>query len=256
MTTGLIGSTGFVGGNLRRQTTFDEFFHSTDIEQIRGRRYDLLICAGAPAEKWRANQDPERDRAVLTRLTDHLATVEARRLVLISTIDVYPDPVGVNESTPIDPAAGQPYGRHRRELERFVSERFDATIVRLPALFGPGLKKNVIFDLLNGKPTDSVSGESIFQYYDLARIWSDLSIALANRLEVVNFPTEGITVAAMAEAAFGIEYLTRPGAVPTRYDMRTQRAELFGGRDGYLEDRANVLTRLRRFVTAAGWTRP
>ena len=37
MVSALIGSTGFVGGTLMRQTRFDEQFHSTDIETIRGR---------------------------------------------------------------------------------------------------------------------------------------------------------------------------------------------------------------------------
>jgi nucleoside-diphosphate-sugar epimerase len=256
MTTALIGSTGFVGGNLRRQTHFDDFFHSTDIDQIRGRRYHLLVCAGAPAEKWRANKEPDRDRETLARLTEALAEVEAQRVVLVSTIDVYPDPRGVDESTPLAAEAGQPYGRHRLALERFVAGRFETTVVRLPALFGPGLKKNVVFDILNGKPTDGVAGESVFQYYDLERIWADVETALRHRLPVVNLSTEGVSVAEMARAAFGIEYRTKPEAKPINYDMRTRHAALFGGAGDYIESRVTVLERLRRFVEASGWRRP
>src|SRR5688500_7998318 len=127
---------------------FDDGFHSRDVDSIAGRRYSLLVCAGAPAEKWRANQDPDADRASLGRLTGALQHVQADRVVLVSTVDVYPAPIAVDESTPIDAESGQPYGRHRLALERFVQQRFATTVLRLPGLYGPGIKKNVIFDLL------------------------------------------------------------------------------------------------------------
>mgnify|MGYP002224763577 CR=1 FL=1 len=40
------------------------------------------------------------------------------------------------------------YGRNRLQLERWVREDYpNALIVRLPALYGIGLKKNFLFDL-------------------------------------------------------------------------------------------------------------
>ena len=144
----LIGSTGFVGGNLLAQHTFSQGFNSRNIEDIRGREFDLVVSAGTPAVKWRANQDPAADWAAIQRLTSNLESVRAKHFVLISTLNVYPDSRGVNEDDPIDEAALQPYGRHRYRLERFVAERFpNSVIVRLPGIFGPGLKKNFLFDL-------------------------------------------------------------------------------------------------------------
>ena len=52
--TALIGYSGFVGGNLLRQRSFDACFNSSNIEAIAGRSFDLVVCAGAPAEKWKA----------------------------------------------------------------------------------------------------------------------------------------------------------------------------------------------------------
>ncbi|MDX1744434.1 MAG: hypothetical protein R3324_00725, partial [Halobacteriales archaeon] len=115
-TRALIGHTGFVGGNLDRQVRFDDRYNSSNIERIRGRRYDLVVCAGAPGEKWRANRYPERDAASIGRLRECLAEVEVGHLLLISTVDVYPDPVGVDEDSPIDPSELHPYGLHRRRL--------------------------------------------------------------------------------------------------------------------------------------------
>jgi nucleoside-diphosphate-sugar epimerase len=253
----LIGSTGFVGGNLARQADFDDCYHSRNAGEMAGRRYDLVVCAGAPGWRWLANREPDADRANLERLMRDLATVRADRVLLISSIDVYPRPVEVDESTPIDPDAGQPYGRHRFALERFVGERFATTVVRLPGLFGPGLKKNVVFDLLHGKPTDGLSGASRQQYYDAGRLWKDLERALALGLDLVNFATEPVAVGDIARHAFGIEYPpVRPDAEVARYDLRSRHAEAFGGRGWYFEDRATVLDRLAAFVASEGWRRP
>jgi hypothetical protein len=57
----LIGYTGFVGSNLLRQRTFDACFNSSNIDQINGRSFDLVVGCGARAEKWKANADPAAD---------------------------------------------------------------------------------------------------------------------------------------------------------------------------------------------------
>jgi nucleoside-diphosphate-sugar epimerase len=243
----LIGHTGFVGGNLLRQRPFDELFHSKNISQIRGRTYDVLVCSGAPAEKWKANQEPERDLENLQGLLSHLREVSARKVILISTADVYPRPVEVDEDSPIEPSLAQPYGRHRRMLELFVQERFDTLVIRLPGLFGPGLKKNAIYDLLHDHRVESINSEGVFQFYDLTRLWRDIQTALAQGLSMVNFATEPTRVDELVRAALGRE-LHQPMPHPPRYDLRSKHAALYGGRDGYLQDRAQVIQALKAFV--------
>ncbi len=254
-TTAVIGVTGFVGGTLARTLRVDAGYHSRNIETIAGKHYDLILCAGAPAEKWRANQQPHADRATIQRLIDALATVEARRVVLVSTVDVFGMPSGVDEDTPVDREAATPYGRHRYDLEQMVAGRFAHTILRLPALFGPGLKKNLVFDLLHGRPSDGVSLDSVFQWYDLARLTEDLRLALAADLPLVHLAVEGISVRRLAAECFGLTLPERE-ARPVRYDLQTRHAAVFDGRGRYLEDAACVSARLRSFVEASGWIRP
>lgn len=250
-TTALIGYTGFVGGNLLRQAHFDDRFRSTDIASIAGRRYDLLVCAGAPAEKWKANADPAADMASLRRLMDALDGVRAERVVLVSTVDVYPAPRGVDEDTVLDPDEGQPYGRHRLLLERFVAERFDTLVVRLPGLYGQGLKKNIVFDLLNDNLVERIDPAAVFQFYGLHRLWSDIGIALESGLPLVNFATEPVAVADVARHAFARALEPKAGGPAASYDVRTRHAALFGGRDGYLESRAEVLDGIAAYVREA-----
>ena len=179
MKSALIGHTGFVGGNLRAQLPFDDLYNTSNLETIAAREYDLVVSAGAPAVKWLANKEPEADKASIARLVAALDRVRARRFVLISTVDVYPRPIDVDEREPLDLAQPQAYGRHRAELEDFVSRRFPgATRVRLPGLFGPGLKKNIVFDFLNDNALDKVHQDGSFQFYDLADVGRDVMRAL------------------------------------------------------------------------------
>lgn len=150
---GLIGGTGFVGGNLRAQRPFARHYSSKTISEIAGERFSTLICAGAPATMWAANADPERDRANLRRLAERIATARFDRLVLISTIAVLDDlGAGYTESSARFEER-KAYGRNRRELEVALTERHGAVILRLPALFGEGLRKNFVFDLINPVPS-------------------------------------------------------------------------------------------------------
>jgi len=255
MSSALVGATGFVGGNLQRQHPFDDLYSSANIEQIVGRSYDLIVCAGAPAVKWRANKEPEQDLANLQRLMDCLAATHAQRVVLISTVDVYPDPERVDESTPIDRKAGSPYGRHRLILEDMVRSRFAATILRLPGLFGPGLKKNVIYDLLHHNQLSAVCADSAFQFYSLDRLWTDIDTTRRHGIDLVNIATEPVTVRELARTAFGLEFSNPAPLTPVRYDFRSRFAPVYGGTAGYLYRRDLVLDEMREFARGEGWQR-
>jgi len=252
--TALIGHTGFVGSNLAAQAEFAERFNSKNIEEMRGRAYDLVVCAGVSAVKWWANQHPAEDQAGIARLTDVLATVSAERFVLTSTIDVYPVPNGVDESTPLEGVSNHAYGTHRYALERFV-ERFPKRhVIRLPGLFGRGLKKNVIFDLLNDNCLDAINPDSVFQYYDLGRIWADVQRVIELELPLVNFATEPVPTRAILEAFFPTKSVGQKPAGVARYDMRTLHGPAFGGTPGYLYGADATLAALGRFVAEARGT--
>ena len=150
---GLIGDTGFVGSTLTRDIAFSRTYNSRSIERIAGESFDTLVCAGAPATMWAANANPRADLDNLRRLTSALSEAKINRLVLISTIAVFDDvSAGYTESSARYETV-KAYGRNRRELELHVMERYEAVVLRLPALFGKGLKKNFIFDILNPIPS-------------------------------------------------------------------------------------------------------
>jgi hypothetical protein len=156
----LIGHTGFVGSNLDRQTKFICKYNSSNIESIRGEKFDLVVSAGTRAEMWLANQFPDRDKENIDCLISNLEKVDTNDIVLISTIEVYNSPHNVDEESTIDPEKLKPYGKNRFYLEQFVCENFHKHhIIRLPNLFGTGLKKNFLFDLMNRVPRIIISNK-------------------------------------------------------------------------------------------------
>ncbi len=151
---GLIGYTGFVGGNLNAQTSFDKVYNSKNIAEIQNNEFDLLVCAGVSAVKWLANKEPEKDLRNIKNLMQHLKTVKVKKIVLISTIDIYDTPQNVDENVIPNDQYQDAYGKNRYFFEKWIAETFDDyLIVRLPALFGKGLKKNFIYDVLTLIPS-------------------------------------------------------------------------------------------------------
>lgn len=246
MASALIGHTGFVGGTLLRQRRFEALYNSKNIEQIAGRRFDLIVCAGAPAEKWKANQNPEADWQSLERLCDALRQADTKRLVLISTVDVYGKPFCVTEDDP--PTDATPYGAHRHRLEQLLAERFPTLIVRLPGLYGAGLKKNAIYDLLHDNHVERIDSRGVFQFYGLDRLWSDIATADRAGLSLVHFATEPVSVHEIAQAAFDRDFRNEFAPRPAWYNLRSRHAALYGGSGGYMQTWRDVLAGIRQFV--------
>ncbi len=250
MSSALIGYTGFVGGNLDAQTTFSDKYNTSNINDIDDKEFDTIVSAATYAEMWKINQDPEGDLAQINGLIDNLKTVKAKKFVLISTVGIYKSPNGADEDTPIELEGLTPYGANRHHLEEFVRNNFDALIVRLPGLFGDGLKKNVIFDLLNNNMIEKIHHAGTYQYYNLGNIWKDINIALDAELPLVNFATEPLRTDELAAYCFGLENFTQEpeGVNPAFWDMHSRHAELYGGDNPYLYSKQQVLDDIKGFV--------
>jgi nucleoside-diphosphate-sugar epimerase len=245
----LVGWSGFVGGALQPRVRPVARFRSTDVHELSEADVDEIVCAGAPAEKWRANAEPDDDWAGISRLIDALDASRATSCVLVSTVDVFADSRGADEDTPADTAQEQAYGRHRALLEEFVAQRFaDVLVVRLPGMFGPGLKKNLVFDLVHQPEARFAHAASTFQFYDVRELWGHVLLARDAGLSVVNLATEPVSSAQVAEECFGVEYRCddRPQVA---YDLRTTHALELAGREGpYLRSAGEVLAAVRAWA--------
>ena len=252
MRTGLIGYTGYVGSTLLRSTSFDGLYNSSNIQDLRGQHVSRLVCAGVSAAKWIANANPEADAAGIRVLTDVLEGVTADEFVLISTVDVYPNPTqGGDETTVIDGIDNHAYGRNRRALERWIADRFARTrIIRLPALFGTGLRKNALYDLIHGNQVEKINPATAFQWYPMSRLWSDIERVSTLELPLVNLFTEPVATQDIVDAFFFGARTAAPSQPAPRYDVGTRYAEPMGGRGHYLLSATECLGEIARFVAA------
>lgn len=298
----LVGYTGFVGSNIYTAGDFDVVYNSKNITEAYGTNSDLLVYAGLRAEKYLANNDPEKDMELIYQAEENITKINPKRLVLISTIDVFKNPKGVNENTKIDTENLHAYGYNRYQLELWVREKYsDALIIRLPGLFGKNIKKNFIYDYINVIPfmlkaekfqqlaekdpalnnyydlqvngfykvnvsdadretlknkfralgfsalnfTDS---RSVYQFYNLGRLWSDIQVALSNGIKLWHPATEPVSAGEVYKYLTGKEFDNELGDVPADYDYRTIHADKFGGSNGYICDKQQVLNEIKEFV--------
>ncbi|MEO8408656.1 MAG: pyridine nucleotide transhydrogenase [Oxalobacteraceae bacterium] len=249
MTNALIGFSGFVGSTLLKQARFEALYRSTNIDEIEGKTFETVVCAGAPAQKWIANREPEADRQKIDGLINHLKTIQCKTFILISTVDVFSSPIGVDEDTLIDESGLHAYGLHRRLLEKFVENHFpNHLIVRLPGLVGPGLRKNVIFDFLNDNNLHAIESRGVFQFYPMVNLWFDIQIALKAGLQLIHLTAEPISVAEVSEKGFGKIFDQTLAGTPGTYDMRTRYAGVFGGSGQYQYSDRETIQAIRAYA--------
>lgn len=298
----LVGYTGFVGSNLYASGAFDAAYNSKNIEEAFGTNPELLVYAGVSAEKYIANCNPEKDFKVMEQAQDHIRRIHPKKLVLISTIDVFQKPSGVDEHSAVDTSGLSAYGYHRYLLECRVRENYpDALIVRLPALFGKNIKKNFIYDYVNVIPfrlneeklrelsekvpligtcyekqeqgfyqvnvpdskreglkeafrqagfsalnfTDS---RSVYQFYNLGNLWKDLKTAVRHGILLWHPATEPVSAAEIYSHLTGKIFRNELAGIPAFYDYRTIYDGLYGGRNGYICDKARIIKEIQAFV--------
>lgn len=244
MSNALFGYTGFVGSNILRQCpygTFDALFNSKNVESANGGSFDLGVVAAAPGTKWLANANPHTDYESVRKLIDVLATCKFHRLIIISTVDVFHNPIfeELNEPHPVEP-----YGKNRMMLEDAFA---DAHIIRLPGLYGPGLKKNTIYDLMNFR-FEFVNLNSCFQWYDVRRLWRDIKITLTLRREIVHLVPEPVETVDLLSVFFR-DSLLRSCFMRACYRGDRVEYNLKTIYDGpYIQSKAEVVAGIEKFL--------
>lgn len=221
----IVGYDGFVGSNIVRKVKFDQLYNKANIEKSYGSEPDLLIYAGVPAEVYYANKYPEKDLEIVNNAINNIKKIKPKKIVLISSVNVYPNNEQGDENKKVDLEDLEPYGKNRRILENWVKENLkDYLIVRLPGLFGKGIKKNFIYDLINITPSKlteskikelSIKNKNILKYYhnneDGFYVINDITIEerkkLIEILNELNFTALNFTDSRGMYQYFNLEYL-------------------------------------------------
>lgn len=221
----LVGFDGFVGSNIVRKSNIERLYNKDNVEMAYGTNPDLLIYAGVPAEVYYANKYPEKDLEIINDAINNIKKINPKKIVLISSVNVYPNNKQGDENEKVDLEELEPYGKNRRILENWIKENMDDyLIIRLPGLFGKGIKKNYIYDLINvipSKLTESKINElsnknkDILNFYhnngDGFYILNDMSLEkrkeLIKMLNELNFTALNFTDSRGAYQYFNLNYL-------------------------------------------------
>jgi nucleoside-diphosphate-sugar epimerase len=227
----ILGGKGFVG------SAFARFCQNTGTKHVVidrqnyndhvGKSCDVLINASGSSSKVLATKDPLQDFDATVRNTrKSLVDFKFKKYVLISSCDVYPDcssPVTTKEDLEIDVSKQSPYGFHKYLAEECVRHgTSDWLIVRLGGMVGPGLKKNPIFDILNGGPL-WLDPKSQLQYMRTDDVSKITSMLIQRNLKQEIFNVCGKGLVKLEDILKNHKVNVNPGSPQVKYDINIDK---------------------------------
>jgi len=246
---GLIGYTGLVGKHIlnNAEHNIDFIYNTKNINEIKNKEFDLLICSCLSGNKRIVNENSTDDFNNVIFLMNVLNTIKVNKLILISTIEVY-DKNFIDESHNIDSTKLNPYGRNRYIFENYCNKKFNSYIIRLPVIFGKGIKKNVIFDLVN-KKFEYINLNDIIQFYDLNNIYTDIIKIINNDLKISNLISEPILIKTLAKDIFNINLDHNNKNNLRNYNIYSIHYKLWNNSiDRYLYNKTQIYTSITDYL--------
>lgn len=229
----ILGGGGFIGTAIARYCARHNLPY-TVIKRGDGGRYynapcELLINANGSSSKLLAERDPLTDfSANVASVRKSLEKYKFQKYIYISTGDVYPDissPQTTQEDQPLPPERQSKYGFHKSLAEACVRHTAEQWLILRPAGFvGQGLKKNAIYDIVNGAIfwLDPASRLQYINVDDFARILFDL-VNLERWNEVYNVSASGTISMQDVIDAVGQPVTAQPGSPCVNYELSLEK---------------------------------
>jgi nucleoside-diphosphate-sugar epimerase len=227
ITVAVIGAEGFVGSAFAEHLATHP---GVSLRKITRQNYaaesgqpsDVVVDCSANSRKYLAEERPveDFDLSVTQRLRT-LHAFPARQHLHVSSVDVYghlESEQTTREDSPMDAESASHYGFHKllaESLVRHYAARW--LIVRLAGMVGPGLRKNPVYDVLEGSP-QRIHPDSLYQFLDTRDVAKLCWSLVENGSEgIFNVCGEGVVspreIARMADRRLDLSFL--PGdAVP------------------------------------------
>lgn len=260
----LAGYTGFIGSNIyaRASNRIDGIFNSQNIEKAYGLEPDVLIYAGLKPDKELAERAPYQHLEKVLEAQETIRKINPYKIVLVSSTDVYKNPVGVDEENSVfavgsdkaDKIGISPYNLNRYYFEEWVRKYYpESLIMRLAVPYGLNYKNNYIKQFADEREMKGIDSKSRYQFYPLGRIWEDIQTALAENLTLVNLTSEPISAGELYHCLTGKELSqetdknTQKKAVQT-YDVMSIHAQLFGGNEHYICNKSEIMKSIKQFA--------
>jgi hypothetical protein len=248
----LIGNTGLIGTTLKDNIKFDYEFNSKNIHELLNldidlNTTDLYLCC-LPATKWLVNQDPSKDFDNIMNIIDILSKKEYKNIILYSTIDIYQNAPLYSDESYIPKIDTLNYGNNRYIFEQLIKKTLtykNLLIIRLPALFGKHIKKNILFDLLNNNQIEKINYNSKYQWYDLDNLVKDTNncLGITNEFLIINLFPEPIETSEIIKLFNLNKSSVDIKSKEIIYDYRVSSTN-----GGYIEDKNSILKNIEKFI--------
>jgi hypothetical protein len=246
----LVGSTGLIGVTLQEKIKFDLFFNSKNINELTN--YDLngsdIYLSCLPATKWLVNQNIPKDIDNINLIINYLSNFNFNKIILISTIDVYVDSPLLSDENYSPNLKNLNYGTNRLLFELLVKQKIkynDLKIFRLPALFNKHIKKNILFDLINGNNVNQINLNSRYQWYFLDDLVGDINYYQINypNETLFNLFTEPIETTEIVKLFPNYNNENFLIGKNITYDYKTKHYNT-----GYIETESQILIKIKKFI--------
>jgi nucleoside-diphosphate-sugar epimerase len=237
----LIGISGFIGSNIAKK--FETITSVTRSDLLENhKRYDVerLFIAAPSANKWKIASNPQEDLENIQTLVIQLKnSILANQVILFSTVDVYKDVSDSTENS--ETLTNCSYGGNRFIFESEIRSSFsNVRILRLGGLFGPNLRKNLIYDLKNRKldQLSAINPRSQFQYLSIGKV---LDYSIASDKSVLNVVGPPILASEIAGGDSRFLSIERP---VVNYNIRSVHIDT-----GYLYKKDEILCEIHAFTS-------
>jgi len=245
MAISLVGYSGFIGQQLMKDygKQIGNIYNSKNIHKLPDINHDTLIIAAPSAVKWQANKNPQDDLAKISRLIQAIKASTANEVIHISTCDIFDYSEG-NENFELNKTfSDQPYSNHRRLLEDAL-KGLNYRILRLPTVYGEGMKKNILFDLItkNYDYLDTVNPHNQLQWINVSLVQQMISFVQTKDIKILNCATQPITNQEVFNL-FNYKSKNYAEKADVVYDMKTTYSD-----SNYLINKKEVLEDMGAFI--------
>lgn len=104
------------------------------------------------------------------------------------------------------------------------------------------------FQKLDFTALNFTDSRNVYQFYPLSRLFDDIQLALGNGIKLLHPATEPVSASELYTFLTEKSFCNEISSSPCFYDFRTKYAEFFGGRNGYIMKKEEVLEDIKKFV--------
>ena len=155
----VIGGNGFVGSSIcfelkKKKTNFIKITRD-NYSHYKNKEFRIIINAAMPSKRFWAKQNPELDyEGTVTKTKNILLDFKFNKIIHISSVSARCQLNTV-------------YGKNKTISEELVKKTKDYLIVRFAAMYGKGLTKGVLMDMINNSKV-YINGKSKYSFTDVS----------------------------------------------------------------------------------------